>query len=129
MITDTVIKFWEHIDNGDFDRLREVMAADANVILPNTREMFEGRENYILFNMDYPGRWFANVEKIFKADDEIVTVAEITDNENHSLYVTSFFKFKDKLIKEITEYWGENGNIPKWRKEKEYSKPCNCKRD
>ncbi len=121
-LTDIVIKFWETINAADFDGLQNIMAQDANVILPNTKEIFEGSENYIRFNKDYPGKWYANVDKIFKADNEIVTAVRISDKENLSFYVTSFFKFKDGLISEITEYWGENGEVPQWRKGKDYSK-------
>ena len=120
-ITKTIIKFWEYINKAEFDKLTEVMAADANVILPNTNEKFVGRENYIRFNRDYPGRWFADVQKLFEADDEIVTAVKIFNKEGMSLYVTSFFKVKNGLITQITEYWGENGEPPTWRKGKGYS--------
>lgn len=121
MITDTVIKFWEHIDKAQFDMLSDVMAAEANVILPNTNEIFYGRENYIKFNKDYPGRWYADVKKMFIAEDEIVTAVHISDKQGLDFYVTSFFKFRNKAIIEITEYWGENSQTPKWRLEKGYS--------
>ena len=51
----------------------------------------------------------------------IVTAVKIYNQENVSLYVTSFFKMKDDKICEITEYWGENGEAPEWRKGKGYS--------
>ena len=121
MLVEKVKKFWQHIDKADFDKLVEIMREDSNVILPNTKEIFKGRDNYIGFNKEYPGRWYAKIEKIVDTDNEVVSAVEITNDEGISFYVTSFFKFEDYLIKEITEYWGENGEAPKWRQDKGYS--------
>ncbi len=121
MNSEIIKKFWECIDKARFDALAQIMAEDAVVILPNTRERFLGRNAYIAFNKDYPGRWFAEVEKTVEAGDVIVTAVKIYNEENASLYVTSFFKIKDGKICELTEYWGENGPVPEWRKDKEYS--------
>lgn len=121
MIKQRVKKFWEYINNADFDQLTEIMLADSNVILPNTKEIFKGCDNYIRFNKDYPGRWYARVEKLVVAGDDAISAVEITNDQGTSLYVTSFFKFEGEMIKEVTEYWGENGEAPSWRKDKGYS--------
>lgn len=121
MLIQKVKEFWQYIDEANFDKLVEIMREDSNVILPNTKEIFKGRDNYINFNKDYPGRWYTKVEKIVDANNEVVSAVEITNDEGVSLYVTSFLKFENHLIKEITEYWGENGEAPKWRQDKGYS--------
>ena len=123
MFDELVKKFWEYINNAEFGRLDEIMEPTAKVILPNTREMFLCCKDYIDFNEDYPGRWFADIERLIDAGNEIVTAARIYNDEGTSLYVTSFFTLKNGLIGEITEYWGENGEVPKWRKDKNYSHP------
>ncbi|MBN2878784.1 MAG: nuclear transport factor 2 family protein [Clostridia bacterium] len=121
MNIEIVKKFWEYIDKAEFDKLRVVMEDNANVILPNTREIFRGCENYIEFNRDYPGRWHAEIEKIAACDNFAVSAVKVFNDEGISLYVTSFFKVSDGKIDEITEYWGENGEVPEWRIEKGYS--------
>jgi len=114
-------KFWKYIDEAEFDKLNEVMAEDANVILPNTGEIFRGCENYIKFNKDYPGRWHAEIEKVVVGEGCAVSSVKVFNEEGISLYVTSFFEVMDGKISEITEYWGENGEVPAWRIEKGYS--------
>lgn len=121
MLEQKVKTFWKHIDNADFDKLAEIMRVDANVILPNTKEIFRGCKKYIEFNKDYPGRWYAKIEKLIATKNKVISAVEITNDEGVSLYVTSFFEFEDGLIKEVTEYWGENGEAPEWRQDKEYS--------
>ncbi len=121
MIEQKAKDYWKHIDNADFDRLAEVMREDANVIYPNTKEIFKGCDKYIKFNKEYPGRWYARIEKLITIENEVISAVEISNDDSVSSYVTSFFKFEDGMIKVITEYWGENGEAPKWRQDKGYS--------
>ncbi|WP_425448316.1 nuclear transport factor 2 family protein [Dethiothermospora halolimnae] len=108
--------FWQYINNADFDGLDNVMTNDAMVWLPNTKEVFKGKSKYIEFNKRYPDRWYVDLEKLYSSGETIISVAKIFNKERSmSFYVTSFFKLKDDLIEEITEYWGENGEPPKWR--------------
>jgi hypothetical protein len=121
LIEEKVKAFWKHIDNADFDKLAEIMSEDTNVILLNTKELFKGCDKYIKFNKDYPGRWHARIEKLITIGDEAISAVEISNDDSISLYVTSFFKFEGGMIKVLTEYWGENGEAPKWRQDKGYS--------
>ena len=100
--------YYEYIDEAEFDKLSELMAEDANVILPNTGEIFRGCENYIKFNKDYPGRWHAEIKKIVVGEGCAVSAVKVFNDEGISLYVTSFFEVMDGKISEIAEYWGEN---------------------
>ncbi|WDV46262.1 nuclear transport factor 2 family protein [Clostridiaceae bacterium M8S5] len=120
MIEQKVREFWKFINNADFDKLVQVMSEDANVILPNTKEIFNGCNKYIKFNKDYPGRWYAKIEKLIITDSEAITAVKKTNDDGVSHYVTSFFEFENGLIKIITEYWGENGEAPEWRQDKDY---------
>jgi hypothetical protein len=114
--------FWEHINNADFDRLNEIMSDNACIWLPNTKEVFKGKNKYIEFNKRYPDRWYVELEKLNVCDDTVISVAKIFNVENTiSFYVTSFFKLKDNLIEEVTEYWGDNGEPPKWRVDEKLS--------
>ena len=117
-----VKKFWEYIDQAEFDKLKDIMIPDANVWLPNTNEVFTGAEKYITFNKKYPGRWFAEVHSLFTDGTAVISIVKVSDEEGSaSFYVTSVFNFANQLISEITEYWGENGKAPQWRLDKELS--------
>lgn len=114
--------FWDCIHNADFDGLIQLMSEDACVWLPNTREVFRGTSKYIEFNKRYPGRWHVDLEKSYVSGETTISVAKLY-NSDHTLnfYVTSFFKLKDNVIEEIIEYYGDNGEPPKWRLEEELS--------
>lgn len=117
-----VKRFWNLMSDGMFDEVGELMSEDAEVRLPNTREIFIGRDKYINFNKRYPGRWIITLDKIFSKDDIVVSAVEVeAEDRSISFYATSFFTFKDNLISEIAEYWGDNGEPPKWRIEEKLS--------
>ncbi|MBU5312180.1 nuclear transport factor 2 family protein [Tissierella carlieri] len=111
-----VKKFWALMSDGMFDEVGELMEEDAYVWLPNTREVFKGRDKYINFNKKYPGRWIITLDKIFSKDEIVVSAVKVeAEDKSSSFYATSFFTVKDNLISEIAEYWGDNGEPPQWR--------------
>lgn len=111
-----VKKFWALMSDGMFDEVGELMEEDAYVWLPNTREVFKGKDKYINFNKKYPGRWIITLDKIFSKDEIVVSAVKVeAEDKSSSFYATSFFTVKDNLISEIAEYWGDNGEPPQWR--------------
>lgn len=116
---DLATGFWRLMDQADFDGLAELLAADATIRLPNTREVFRGASSYIAFNKAYPGRWHALVASLIDLGDRIITTVKIWSEEGGpSFYVTSYFAIRDGKIGAIDEYWGENSEPPDWRLEK-----------
>ncbi|MCQ4925126.1 nuclear transport factor 2 family protein [Tissierella carlieri] len=117
-----VKKFWNLMSDGMFDEVGELMEEDAYVWLPNTREVFKGRDKYINFNKKYPGRWIITLDKIFSKNEIVVSAVKVeAEDKSSSFYATSFFTIKDSLISEIAEYWGDNGEPPQWRVEESLS--------
>ena len=115
-------KFWALMSDGMFDEVGELMEEDAYVWLPNTREVFKGKDKYINFNKKYPGRWIITLDKIFSKDEIVVSAVKVeAEDKSSSFYATSFFTVKDSLISEIVEYWGDNGEPPQWRVEETLS--------
>ncbi len=117
-----VKKFWNIMSDGMFDEIGELMEENAYVWLPNTREVFKGRDKYINFNKKYPGRWIITLDRIFSKGEIVVSAVKVeAEDKSSSFYATSFFTIKDSLISEIVEYWGDNGEPPQWRVEESLS--------
>jgi predicted SnoaL-like aldol condensation-catalyzing enzyme len=111
-----VKEFWKVFDDGRYDDVSGLLHPDCNVYWPNTREVFRGREKLINVNKRYPGRWYIDIVDIVSKTDLVISVVRVYSKEKEQhFYATSFFKFKDGLISEITEYWGENTEAPAWR--------------
>jgi len=111
-----VRKFWQIFDEARYDDIAGLLHPDCNVYWPNTRELFKGSQKLIDVNKRYPGRWYIDIVDVFAKDDLVVSVVRVYSHENkHSFYATSFFKFENGLIAEITEYWGDITEPPAWR--------------
>ena len=114
--SEVVRKFWQIFDEARFDDVADLLQPDCNVYWPNTRELFRGSQKLIDMNKKYPGRWHIDVVDVVGKDDLVVSVVRVYSNENqHSFYATSFFKFEKGLIAKITEYWGNITEPPAWR--------------
>jgi hypothetical protein len=120
---DSIVKmFWNYMSNAEFDKVGELIGENCTIWLPNTREVFRGRECYIKFNKRYPGRFIIEIEKIILKDNNVVTAVKVSnEDKEETFYATSFFKLRNNIIEEITEYWGDNGEAPKWRLEEKLS--------
>jgi ketosteroid isomerase-like protein len=114
--TGLVKKYWDCMGAGRFDEAGACMAQDAVVWLPNTGEVFRGKNAFVAFNRAYPGRWSISVEKTLPAGDTVVTATRVeSEDKSVSFYAVSFFAIEGGTIREITEYWGENAGPPEWR--------------
>ena len=62
------------------------------------------------------------VERIECLNHTVVTVTHVYSSDA-SFHVVSFFEIVDNKITSLDEYWGEDGDVPQWRKEKRIGKP------
>lgn len=118
-------KYWEVTLNQDAIEMKKYFHSDAKVRWHNTKEVFLVDE-FIKVNCEYPGEWEGIIKKVEYVGDKkskvytIVTVVNVFSKDKKiSHHVTSFIKIVEDKIFEIDEYWGEDGEIPEWRKNKE----------
>ena len=110
-------KFWEAVLKQDADAIRMYFRPDAYVNWHNTNEHFT-LEEYIRANCEYPGEWDGGVERIVLSGDEIVTATHVCSKDGSvSVHATSFIRIERDRIVSIDEYWGDDGEVPQWRKE------------
>lgn len=110
-------KFWSAVLRQDAAELAGFFAEDAWVNWHNTGEHFTAAE-FIRANCDYPGQWEGDVERIMETGDQIITVTHVYPKDRScSFHVVSFLRVKEDKIQSIDEYWGDDGEPPKWRQE------------
>lgn len=98
--------------------MRKFFLPDAYINWHNTNEHFT-LEEYIRANCEYPGDWTGEIEKIIQAQDMLIVVTHVCSTDSTiSCHCTSFIKLKRDKIACIDEYWGDDGDVPQWRKEK-----------
>ena len=115
--------FFEAVLRQDPDRLRRLFRKNAVIEWPCTDERFT-LEEYIRANCEYPGDWDGEIERTETLDDGIVTVVRVfPTNQSASFHVVSFIRLKDGKICEMDEYWADDGDAPKWRRDMHIGKP------
>lgn len=120
---DLIMHFWETIDKQEWEKLKYFFEDSATVAWPNTNELFDDINNFIRANSEYPGDWRIEVERAEEIDNKVITVARVSlKDQDTSFYAISFFEIDNGKIKSLTEYWGDNGDAPEWRRKLNLSK-------
>ena len=123
MKVEIVIKeFWKAIVQQKPDEIRSYFKETAIIRWHNTNEEFT-LEEFIKVNCEYPGNWDCKVERIEEIGDLIITVTKVFSTDSYiSVHVTSFLRMEDGKIASMDEYWGDDGETPKWRLDMEIEK-------
>ncbi len=112
-----VRKYLGLFGRGEFDGASGLLHPKAVVRWPNTREIFYGREKFLGANHNYPGRWTGKLVSLAPCGAGAVSVVRVSAGKKMpSFHAVSFYSFKDGLISGITEYWGQDGEPPAWRR-------------
>ncbi len=102
----------------DAEAMRKFFLPDAYINWHNTNEHFTVEE-YIQANCEYPGDWTGEIEKIIQAQDMLVAATHVCSTDFRiSCHCTSFIHLSGDKIAFMDEYWGDDGDVPQWRKEK-----------
>lgn len=105
--------YWQKVAKQDREALALFFNPDATIRWHCTNEEFTVEE-FIRVNCDYPDEWNGCIERLDISDESIITVTRVW-SETASFHVCSFFKFNVNRISQLDEYWGDDGEAPKWR--------------
>ncbi len=107
--------YWKCTIAQDKEKIKEFFSKDAYINWHNTNEHFTVDE-FIKANCEYPDKWDGKIERIETIGNLIITAVHVfAINKPLSFHVTSFIKIENDKIISIDEYWGDDGNPPKWR--------------
>ncbi|MFA9378368.1 MAG: nuclear transport factor 2 family protein [Lachnotalea sp.] len=110
--------FWNAVLKQDAEKLKTFFKDTAYVNWHCTNEHFTVAE-YISANCEYPGVWEGTIERIDEVGNLVITVVNVfSANKELSFHVVSFIDIEDNKIIAINEYWGDDGNAPQWRLDK-----------
>jgi hypothetical protein len=105
------------------EALKSYFHTDAYVRWNNTNEQFTADE-YIKANCEYPGSWQGDVERIVQTENLCISVFRLYSKDTGaSFHATSFFEFNNGKITVLNEYFGDDGDAPKWRQEMHIGSP------
>ncbi|MFE6098760.1 nuclear transport factor 2 family protein [Streptomyces laurentii] len=118
METSKVVEaLWDRIEARDWDGAAALVAEDAVVEWPVSRERIVGRDDFIAVNREYPEGWSIRVLRIVADGDEAVSEVEVPHEGLGVFRAVSFWSVRDGRIVRGTEYWTTLGGDPRpeWR--------------
>lgn len=120
------IKFWNHIAKQEWDKARLLLDDAFVAYWPQSKEKFNGPDNFIAVNRDYPGNHKIQVLTSTDSYDswehktivttEVYIESLMPDNKEMKLFAISIFEIADEKIIELREYWAETYPAPEWRR-------------
>ena len=113
--------YWKYVAEQNADELLKFFHKNRVIRWLCTNEQFTVPE-FIKANCDYPGKWNGAMERMEVNSDQIITVAHIWSSEV-SFHVVSFFEMEQGKIIQLDEYWGDDCEIPEWRRNMKLGMP------
>lgn len=114
---------WADMNAQNWAALAGYFTPDASIRWPNTREEFTPAE-FVRVNSEFPGDWGIEVRRLDACGRDAVSVVQVRLlPQGPSFHAVSFFVFDETgKITELVEYWGDDGEPPQWRTEKQIGK-------
>nr|WP_205856275.1 nuclear transport factor 2 family protein [Phytoactinopolyspora endophytica] len=108
---------WDRIEARDWASVAGLVAEDAVIEWPVSRERIVGRQNFVAVNSEYPEGWSIRVLRIVADGDEVVSEVEVPHVGLGVFRVASFWTVRDGVITSGREYWTSLGGdpAPEWR--------------
>lgn len=114
-----IYNYWRAALRQNPEEMKTYFSDSAYINWHNTDEHFTVDE-FIRVNCEYPEHWDGEIQRIETLGDFIVTAVHVfATNKPLSFHVVSFIQIKNDKIIGIDEYWGDDGDAPQWRKDKQ----------
>lgn len=113
--------YWKYVAEQNADELLKFFHKNGVIRWHCTNEQFTVPE-FIKANCEYPGKWNGAIERMEENGDQIITVTHIWSSEV-SFHVVSFFEMEQGKIIQLDEYWGDDCEIPEWRRNMKLGMP------
>lgn len=101
-----VVRYYQSLNDKDWDGLRLILGEDVLYEVPQTRERVRGKEPYVDFNATFPGNW--TIEIVRMVADETGAAGQILFRDGDAeMTGIAFFEFARGKISRITDFWLE----------------------
>ena len=115
--------FWQDIISQSREKLPAYFREDAVIRWHCSNEQFTVGE-YIRANCDYPGSWLGEIERIEETGNTVILAGRVFPaDRSSSFHVVSFIRLTGGKIREMDEYWADDGEAPAWRRQMKIGRP------
>ncbi|WP_248580798.1 nuclear transport factor 2 family protein [Nocardioides sp. InS609-2] len=103
----TIRRYWQCAEERDWVGFAAVLSPDAVYDMSQTRERVIGRDDYVKFNVDYPGDWHLSVRRVVADERGGASWLDFTVG-TETMTGISFFTFDDDgLVAAVDDFWPE----------------------
>ncbi len=103
--SEVVRALWHRIQDRNWSGAAELVAENAVIEWPASRERIAGRDNIIAVNREYPEGWSIKVLRVIAEEDQVAAEVEVPHAELGLFRVAGFYKVMGGQILHGTEYW------------------------
>ena len=115
--------FWQDIISQSREKLPAYFREDAVIRWHCSNEQFTVGE-YIRANCDYPGSWLGEIERFEETGNTVILAGRVFPaDRSSSFHVVSFIRLTGGKIREMDEYWADDGEAPAWRRQMKIGRP------
>jgi hypothetical protein len=113
----TVGRFFQAIQAGDYPVLLEVLTPDAITRWPQSGELMTGAMSCVRVYQNYPGGPPTYQVQRISGGGEVWVAELVADYGADHWYTVSILEFEGPRIARMTDYYGQDFPAPDWRKE------------
>lgn len=118
-----IIGFWRAVLDQNAEGIRKFFRDDAYVNWHCTNEHFTVEE-FIQANCQYSREWSGEIERIETVGEQVITVTRVYPTDmTSSFHVVSFIELRGDKILSMDEYWSDDGDAPRWRRDMHIGRP------
>ena len=115
--------FWQDIISQNREKLPAYFHENAVIRWHCSNEQFTVKE-YVRVNCDYPSDWLGEIERVEENGDTVILAGRVFPvDRSSSFHVVSFIKLTGGKIREMDEYWADDGEAPEWRRQMKIGRP------
>ena len=115
--------FWQDIISQSREKLPAYFREDAVIRWHCSNEQFTVEE-YVRVNCDYPSDWLGEIERVEENGDTVILAGHVFPvDRSSSFHVVSFIRLSGGKIREMDEYWADDGEAPEWRRQMKIGRP------
>ena len=115
--------FWQDIISQNREKLPAYFHENTVIRWHCSNEQFTVKE-YVRVNCDYPSDWLGEIERVEENGDTVILAGRVFPvDRSSSFHVVSFIRLSGGKIREMDEYWADDGEAPEWRRQMKIGRP------
>jgi hypothetical protein len=103
--SEVVRALWHRFQDRNWTGAAELLAENAVIDWPASRERLVGRDKIIAVNREYPEGWSIKVLRVIAEDDQVAAEVEVPHTKLGLFRASGFYSVRDGQIIHGTEYW------------------------